>query len=228
MVMINDELRKTQELYGDNQYNPWEERLLFRPFSKRLAQVLKGTFIHPDHLSVIGFLLTVIVGALFAYSTLSWVALALILFLCMFFDKADGDLARAMGIASTKGQYIDGMLDAIGEVLLVTGIAIAVQPSLILAMLSTAAVVFFNYHGAAAPLYLHIAPSGHKEKNKKKVFAEFIKELFSYGRAKLFLLIIFLLVINHISWLFIALPFLIPYTLVFFLRNIFAKGLTKR
>jgi phosphatidylglycerophosphate synthase len=227
MVMINDEVRKVRDTYGHNRYNPIEEQLLFRPLSKRLARFLKHTAIHPDHLSVVGFLLTVGVSAIIAYTAASWWILVILLFLCMFFDKVDGDLARIKGIASTKGQYIDGMLDAVGEVLLVSGIAIAVHPPLLLAMLSAAAVVLFNYHGAAAPLYLDIVPATHKAAEKKHL-ATSMKELFSYGRAKLFLAIIILVIIHQLAWLFIILPLLILYTLVIFYRNVFVKKLTVR
>ena len=230
MVMTNEQQSNGANLesYGDNRYKPLEETLFFRPLSRALAQSLVNTGVHPDQISFIGFLFTVGTALVIAYGQPSWYVIVLLLIASFVLDKTDGDLARMRGIAGRKGQYVDGFLDAVGEVILITGIAIATHPSMILAMLSSAAVVIFNYHGAAVPLYLDIPPAAHVRSTQQKTTKDHVRDFFSYGRAKFFILVAVLVIIGKLPWLFYVLPILIPYTAVFFSRNIFVRKLTKR
>lgn len=220
----NIELR---ELHGDNKYKPLEEEVLFRPLSRRLAKRLKNTKIHPDHVSLFGFILTAIVGILFFSKIGSEVLIAILLFLCLFFDKLDGDLARAKGIAGRKGQYVDGFLDVLGEMILIIGIAKFANPPTTLAMLSIVSTVLFVYHGVSAPFYLDLKPKTHLDKEKRKP-QNHLRDLFSFGRAKFFILIIILTLFGRLELLFFILPLLVFYTILIFLKNIFVERLAKR
>ena len=227
--MIHQEERSSETLkkYGDNRYRPLEETLLFRPLSTRLARALGKTSIHPDQVSFIGFLFTLGTAATIAYLHPMRIVTALLLVISFVLDKADGDLARQKGIAGPKGQYVDGYLDVLGDVALVMGCAIAVNASPILSMLSVAAVVAFNYHGAAAPLYLTLPPSAHKQTGPK-TFKDHCRDALSYGSAKFFLLLTVLALIGKLSWTFYVVPFLLLYTTALFARNIFIKKYAQR
>ncbi len=216
-----------RDLHGDNRYKPLEEEILFRPLSRRLAKRLRDTQIHPDHVSLFGFMLTVAVGLLFYSNFDSPVILAVMLFACLFFDKLDGDLARAKGIAGRKGQYIDGFLDATSEIILLVGIAHAVHPSTTLAMLSIVGSLLFVYHGVSAPFYLDLAPKPHTQTGAP-TWRKHVREFFFFGRAKFFLLIIILTLLGRLDLLFYILPLLILYTAIIFIKNVFVMGLAKR
>lgn len=216
-----------RDLHGDNRYKPIEEEILFRPLSRRLAKKLASTNIHPDQVSFFGFLLTVAVSLLFFTNYASPLILAILLFACLFFDKLDGDLARAKGIAGRKGQYVDGFLDAVGEIILITSIAWFVHPPMMLAMLSVVGSLLFVYHGVSAPFYLDLAPRPHANP-ARLAWQKHLREFFSFGRAKFFLLIIILTLFERLDLLFYILPLLIIYTGLIFLKNIFVNGLAKR
>ncbi len=223
--------RDLRDLHGDNRYKPIEEEILFRPLSRRLAKKLTRTQIHPDHVSAFGFALTVVVGLLFFSNFDSPIILAVLLFACLFFDKLDGDLARAKGIAGRKGQYIDGFLDAISEIILLIGIAHVVHPSTTLAMLSVVGSLLFVYHGVSAPFYLDLVPKPHMKTDvhtSAPTWRKHVREIFFFGRAKFFLLIIILTLVGRLDLLFYILPLLILYTVLIFLKNVFVLGLAKR
>lgn len=216
-------------IFGDNKYNPLEERLLLRPLSRPIAFFLnKYTKITPDQVSLLGFVVTIITSYFITTSVISTISIIL-LYISNILDKVDGDLARVKKIASTQGQYIDGFLDVLGDFALIASWSIAfgfgVHPILIL--LSCVSTAIFNYHGLASPFYLNTKPNTHKQKQELTFFNK-VAMNFGYGRARLFFLMIVLLIINKQELLFFILPLLILYTCMLYLRNIFIKKLTQR
>lgn len=211
--------------YGDNRYDPIEERYILRPISKKIAKALLKTMVTPNMVSVAGFFI-LLIACFFIISPipLNFLIAAIVLFVAIIFDKVDGDLARMRGTAGTKGQYIDGFLDVLGEVLLTISLAYGFGfDNLFFIGCAIAGPLLFNYHGISAPFYLNIPPAAHKNSGKKFSW----KELFYYGRVKHFFLIIFSLIINAPFLPFFFFSLLVPYTLTLFLKNIFIKKTNK-
>jgi|GEM_PF-6466193 len=202
--------------YTDNRYRPLEEELLFRPLSRPIARLLASTPVTPTMLNFAGCA-AAIAAAFCLASGASGILPALAVYVAFLIDKVDGDLARAKGIASGKGQYTDGFLDLIGEASLTIGAACAlgyVHPVLLGA--AVAAPLLFYYHGVAVPFYLrrvspvHRAPKG----------ADGWRTLFRYGRAKHFLLFAILALISRLDLIFVIVPLLAVYTFALFMRNV--------
>lgn len=219
---------KTREKYGDNKYDPIEEKVFLRPISKRIAKALLKTSVTPNMVSVFGFFILLFAcGILLSSSSYNHYIAAVILYIALVFDKVDGDLARMRGTAGTKGQYIDGFLDLVAEVLLTLSLAHAAGiESVVLVGLSVAGPLVFNYHGIAAPFYLNIPPSAHKNAESKEL-KTYLKELAFYGRAKHFFLVILSLLFSAPSVPLFIFPLLIPYTFVLFIKNSLVKKLIR-
>ncbi len=100
------------------------ERLL-EALSFRLVRfVPQGTT--PNQLTIIAFVGQAGAGLSFYLATYSrfWLIVAVVGMLChMVFDQLDGTLARQRNLASTRGQYLDIMLDCLGTIILFTGVA---------------------------------------------------------------------------------------------------------
>ncbi len=219
-----------KSIFGENKYNPIEERVFLRPISRKVAELLNNyTEVSPDQVSAFGFLLTILTVFYIIQKPTDIFIISALLFISIIFDKIDGDLARVKNIAGPKGQYVDGFLDVLGEVLLISAWAISF-PGVIgefLILISCASTVVFNYHGLAAPFYLETTPNTHKN-NSDLSFFNRLAISFGYGRAKLFILMIATMLIGFPHFIFYLLPILLVYTLALYLRNIFVKKLTKR
>jgi phosphatidylglycerophosphate synthase len=98
-------------------------RWLFHPLSRRLALLLAPTFVTPNMVSVLGGLLVLGAGFVYAgYAGLdggSAVAIGLTLHLLWHVvDGADGALARLTGRATPFGEMVDGLCDYSSHALL--------------------------------------------------------------------------------------------------------------
>jgi phosphatidylglycerophosphate synthase len=217
-----------KEAYGDNKWRPLEEQIFLKPISKRVAKIFVNTRISPDHFSLLGFLLTLGASLILLLKVNNHLIFAaIILYLAILCDKIDGDLARLKGIAGRKGQYIDGFLDFVGEGILTISLAyVSNFNNMFILGMAILGPALFNYHSISAPFYLDILPKTHLITNEN--IKQKIKELFYYGRAKHFLIIIISLLIKYPQLPIYIFSLLIPYTFLIFLKNIFIKKLTKR
>lgn len=212
--------------YAHNVYEPVEERVLFRPLSRRIAARLAPSGISPTWFNVLGLLTTLFAGVLLFFPLpYGWLVVPILLYIAFLFDKVDGDLARAQGKAGGWGQYVDGFLDLVGEVFLTicAAIATSVRNPLLLG-LSVAAPLLFYYHGIAVPFYLRKIATVHTDAARRSGW----HTLFYYGRAKHFLLFIVLILIGKLFAVFYILPLLALYTFVLFLKNALAAAGTPR
>ena len=98
----------------------WLNARLFHPLALRLAMLLKPLGATPNMVSVMGVLAVAL--AAMAYTRLEWPVGAMIGFALHLFwhvlDGADGDLARLTGKASSNGEFVDGVCDYIGHIVL--------------------------------------------------------------------------------------------------------------
>jgi CDP-diacylglycerol--glycerol-3-phosphate 3-phosphatidyltransferase len=79
----------------------------------------------PDGLTLIGFAITVVGAILLAYE--QWLIGGIVVFIGGVFDMFDGTLARATGLASPLGAFMDSVFDRAGEVIVYIGIIAGLQ-----------------------------------------------------------------------------------------------------
>ena len=96
-------------------------RYLNRRFSVPIAQVLAGTPLTPNQVSVIAFLITL--GALGLLGAGRNIEAGVIIQVSSIVDGVDGDLARAKGMATRFGGLFDAALDRYADVAIAGGMA---------------------------------------------------------------------------------------------------------
>lgn len=82
---------------------------------------LTGGRLHPDTVTIVGFLMHVPIALLIATRHPLWAAIFLLIF--GLFDTLDGELARLQKRSSARGMLLDASTDRMKEVLVYTGIA---------------------------------------------------------------------------------------------------------
>jgi phosphatidylglycerophosphate synthase len=100
-------------------------RTLVRRYMAAIARGLNrltGGRLHPDTVTIIGFLMHVPIALLIAIPGYDILA-AVLLVIFGLFDTLDGELARLQGRASAAGMLLDASTDRMKEVLLYIGIA---------------------------------------------------------------------------------------------------------
>jgi CDP-diacylglycerol--glycerol-3-phosphate 3-phosphatidyltransferase len=80
---------------------------------------VSGGRLHPDVVTIFGFLMHVPIALLIATYHNLWAAALLVIF--GLFDTLDGELARLQGRASVRGMLLDASTDRMKEALLYTG-----------------------------------------------------------------------------------------------------------
>lgn len=195
----------------EQRYAPIEERILFRRFTIPLAQRMKNSRITPNHVSVLGFALTLLAGVLLSRGEYVFYLLSvIILYFAFFCDKLDGDLARAKKTVSDLGAWLDSLLDRVGEIILIISIMIAISFSyLTFGILAMVFPLLFYYHHELTINHFH-----HGREPEPKNY------LFAYGRCKHILLIMFFLIINHPEIALIALALGNVYLVALFANTI--------
>jgi hypothetical protein len=103
----------------------WLNRRIYHPLAFALARLLSHTPVSPNMVSVAG--VAVVIAASLAYMTLPWPSGALLGFALHLswhvIDGADGDLARMTGKTSANGEFVDGVCDYIGHIVLYIALA---------------------------------------------------------------------------------------------------------
>ncbi|MDF1836089.1 MAG: CDP-alcohol phosphatidyltransferase family protein [Alteraurantiacibacter sp. bin_em_oilr2.035] len=110
----------------------WLNRHLYHPLSFRLARLLARTPVTPNMVSLAGGLAVAL--AAYFYAALSYPLSALLgLGVHMSWhvlDGADGDLARMTGKVSPTGEFVDGLCDYLGHIVMYLTLASLVVPLL--------------------------------------------------------------------------------------------------
>jgi archaetidylinositol phosphate synthase len=120
-----------------------QQSILARPEKRLLIWMAERTpsWIHPDHLTIFGFVAQLLTGVSYALARSSQLGLtgaAVFLVLNWFGDSMDGTLARVRQQQRPRyGFYIDHMLDSIGAVALMAGLAMSgyMSPMIAVALL---------------------------------------------------------------------------------------------
>ena len=207
--------------FGNNIYKPMLERIFFKPLSRPLARLFARFNFSPNGVSLVGLFLMFSASAsvLINFNRHLLVA-ALLVYLSFLFDKIDGDLARLRGSAGPLGQYFEGFLDLFGDTSMVLALAIfSGFDNVLLIVLAAIAPFVFYYNHLSSSLYLNLLPSTYRSGSENKLL-QLIKVFFSYNRVRHELLFILILVLGKPVLFFYIMPFLIPYSIALYIRNL--------
>jgi archaetidylinositol phosphate synthase len=124
----------------------------FRPYLDRLARPFLGW--PPNRLSGTALAWAVVAGVLAALvrwsSPLLFLAVSAAILLSGLFDVLDGQVARATGRSSPRGDFLDHVLDRYADVVIVLGIAASGFASPLLALLALVSLLLTSYMGTQA------------------------------------------------------------------------------
>lgn len=124
---------------------PWAQRGLepLVSFTVRLG-------LSPDQVSVASFVVAVAAAALYYAGTRASFAVGSVLVVVSgLLDVVDGEVARRVDAESTRGDYLDHVLDRYSDVVLLVGVAAATD-EWVLAVLALTGVVLTSYMGTQA------------------------------------------------------------------------------
>ena len=122
---------------------------------RKLVKPLIPLKITPDTLTLISFLFAIISATFFYYSGKNFSSFyiflaALFLIISSFLDALDGPLAREMGKASKKGDFLDHTLDRFADVLLILGIVFGGYVNLSWGIITITIILLISYLGVQA------------------------------------------------------------------------------
>lgn len=186
-----------------------------QPLSRKLESKAKNFPFHPTVLTVLGVLFA-IVGLLIAVLT-SELVLGLILFLFAFaIDAIDGMVARARGLVSKQGAFLDGVFDRLVEFLLILTLWMIFPWN----MTEQLALIFILFFGTAMTSFVkayaeHSGMLGHRETVTMPGILERTE------RSVLLLLVFLLIIIGSTQWLTVLLYLIAALSLVTFLQRIY-------
>jgi archaetidylinositol phosphate synthase len=124
----------------------------FQPYIARLARPYRGW--SPGTLSLLALLLAVAAGVLaflVRYSTpYLFLGVALLVFFAGLFDVLDGEVARATGRSSVRGDFVDHVYDRYADVAILLGIALSSYANPFLALLALVSLLLVSYMGTQA------------------------------------------------------------------------------
>jgi len=123
------------------------------PFIDRMGVIFAKTRVTPNGWSFIGLFFAVLSGLAFSSLIGNWTFAGILLLISGFFDVVDGAVARATGLISLRGNFIDSNFDRVSEIAVYAGIINGEigEPILILGALSSSMLV--SYIRAKAELF---------------------------------------------------------------------------
>ena len=124
----------------------------FRPQVGKLLRPLTGACIRagltPNSFSVMAFLASVAGG--FAFARGEVLAATALVAVNALFDSLDGAIARQMQVASTRGDFLDHVLDRYADIFIITGIFAGGTTSWIIGVFGLTGVLMSSYLGTQA------------------------------------------------------------------------------
>ncbi len=116
------------------------------------ANALKG--VDPNLISVIALVLALIVGILTYYSFEDWELLlpiiSILVLVSGFLDAVDGKVARLVGKAGKRGDFIDHVFDRYADIFMIGGVVVSSWCNIYLGILALLGVLMTSYMGTQA------------------------------------------------------------------------------
>lgn len=127
---------------------------------KRIARYFAAIGLSPDSVSILSLFSAVFAGFLFylsgtrgiQHSTFNLILLLAGVFVCVngFLDAFDGILAREMGNASKRGDFLDHVIDRYADMFIICGIIFGGYVSCEIGMIVVIGILFSSYMGTQA------------------------------------------------------------------------------
>jgi archaetidylinositol phosphate synthase len=116
------------------------------------ANALKG--VDPNLISVIALVLALVVGILTYYSFEDWELLlpiiSILVLVSGFLDALDGKVARLVGKAGKRGDFIDHVFDRYADIFMIGGVVVSSWCNVYLGILALLGVLMTSYMGTQA------------------------------------------------------------------------------
>jgi archaetidylinositol phosphate synthase len=116
------------------------------------ANAMKG--LDPNVISVIALILAFAVGVLTYYSFEDWQLLlpiiSLLVLVSGFLDAVDGKVARLVGKAGKRGDFIDHVFDRYADIFMIGGVVVSAWCNIYLGILALLGVLMTSYMGTQA------------------------------------------------------------------------------
>jgi phosphatidylglycerophosphate synthase len=122
---IESLLTAEEELTRRFNYQPLGKHWAF-PVARSLADMLRSTWVRPNHLTLMAAALMLLAAELVAAGPAGWLgraSVAIVLALALVLDTTDGRLARLQGTTSAFGRWLDQILDELADLTLHAAIA---------------------------------------------------------------------------------------------------------
>ena len=128
-----------------------------RPLASKIlepiARAMANAGISPNAVSILSLLFAALSGALYYYSTDSPVmvlAAGILVALNSFMDAMDGLMARYLGVASAKGDFLDHVIDRYSDVFIICGIFFGGHVQWQIGVVTIVGVLLTSYLGTQA------------------------------------------------------------------------------
>jgi archaetidylinositol phosphate synthase len=116
------------------------------------ANALKG--VDPNLISVVALVLALVVGILTYYSFDDWELLlpiiSILVLVSGFLDAVDGKVARLVGKAGKRGDFIDHVFDRYADIFMIGGVVVSSWCNIYLGILALLGVLMTSYMGTQA------------------------------------------------------------------------------
>jgi archaetidylinositol phosphate synthase len=117
-----------------------------------VANAMKG--LDPNAISVMALILAFVVGVLTYYSFDDWFLLLPIISIMVlvsgFLDALDGKVARLVGKAGKRGDFIDHVFDRYADIFMIGGVVVSAWCNIYLGILALLGVLMTSYMGTQA------------------------------------------------------------------------------
>ena len=152
--------------------NNFREKL--EPILEKIGVLFSSTGLSPNKLTLIGFLIAITSSIIFGLNLSlesilnSSIIGSIILLIAGFFDVIDGSVAKITKKTSSKGAFLDSVLDKISETTIFLGIAIGSLANPILCLIAVSSSLLVSYtRSRAETLGLNLSGVGFGERAER-------------------------------------------------------------
>jgi phosphatidylglycerophosphate synthase len=169
------------------------------PLVLPLARRISRTGLTPNHLTLLGLLSSLL--AAFAFATARLEGALLFLAFAGLSDLLDGAVARAQGIASPRGAYLDSLTDRYSDGVLFLGLLLYLDRYAFLLFLALLGSLLVSYSRARAEVLIPLCSVGIAERGERLLLLLLatLGELFAPALDPFFWALLLLAVLTHLT-----------------------------